>query len=156
MRIGIPRESRPGETLVAATAKTAEQLAKLGYEVIVESGAGAAADQADEAFTSTGTSVGSADDVWSSDIVVKVNAPTDEEIARLKRGATIISLMAPMRSPELIAKLEAAGVTALPWTPCPASAARSRWTCSPRWPTSRVTAPSSSRRTSSAACSPAR
>jgi NAD(P) transhydrogenase subunit alpha len=113
VRIGIPRESRPGETLVAATAKTAEQLAKLGYEVVVESGAGAAADQADEAFTSTGTSVGSAEDVWSSDIVVKVNAPTDEEIGRLKRGATIISLMAPMRSPELIAKLEAAGVTAL-------------------------------------------
>ncbi|MCD6639459.1 MAG: Re/Si-specific NAD(P)(+) transhydrogenase subunit alpha [Nocardioides sp.] len=113
MRIGIPRESRPGETLVAATAKTAEQLAKLGYEVVVESGAGIAADQADEAFTSSGTSVVSADEVWSSDIVVKVNAPSDEEIARLRRGATVISLMAPMRSPELIEKLQAAGVTAM-------------------------------------------
>ena len=42
MRIGIPRESRPGETLVAATAKTASQLAALGYDVVVEAGAGAA------------------------------------------------------------------------------------------------------------------
>ena len=54
MRIGIPRESRPGETLVAATAKTAEQLEKLGYEVVVESGAGTAADQADESWAAGG------------------------------------------------------------------------------------------------------
>ena len=50
MRIGIPRESRPGETLVAATAKTAAQLAALGYDVVVESGAGAAADQPDATY----------------------------------------------------------------------------------------------------------
>ena len=51
MRIGIPRESKAGETLVAATAKTATQLVKLGYDVVVESGAGTAADQPDSAFT---------------------------------------------------------------------------------------------------------
>ena len=64
MRIGIPRESKSGETLVAATAKTAEQLQKLGYQVVIESGAGTAADQPDEAFISLGNdqvSVGSAD-----------------------------------------------------------------------------------------------
>ena len=54
MRIGIPRESRPGETLVAATAKTAAQLGALGYDVVVEAGAGAAADQPDAAFTEAG------------------------------------------------------------------------------------------------------
>ncbi|MDN5746635.1 MAG: NAD(P)(+) transhydrogenase (Re/Si-specific) subunit alpha, partial [Nocardioidaceae bacterium] len=113
MRIGVPQEARSGETLVAATAKTAEQLAKLGYDVVVESGAGLSADQADEAFTSTGTTVGSAEDVWSSDIVIKVNAPTDDEISRLRRGATVISLMAPMRSPDLVERLQAAGVTAM-------------------------------------------
>ena len=58
MRIGIPRESRPGETLVAATAKTASQLAALGYDVVVEQGAGAAADQPDVAFTDAGVRVG--------------------------------------------------------------------------------------------------
>ena len=113
MRIGIPRESRPGETLVAATAKTASQLAALGYDVVVEQGAGAAADQPDVAFTDAGVRVVTADEVWSSDVVVKVNAPSDEEVGRLRPGATVISLMAPARSPELVERLSAAGVTAL-------------------------------------------
>ncbi len=113
MRIGIPRESRPGETLVAATAKTAGQLSALGYDVVVESGAGTHADQADSAYADAGIEVADSAAVWAADIVVKVNAPTDEELARLRRGATIISLMAPMRSPELVDKLVAAGVTAL-------------------------------------------
>ncbi|CUR62195.1 NAD(P) transhydrogenase subunit alpha [metagenome] len=113
MRIGIPRESRPGETLVAGTAKTASQLAALGYDVVVEAGAGVAADQPDTAFAEAGVQVGSAEDVWGSDVVVKVNAPTEAEIARLRRGATVISLMAPARSPELVERLSAAGVTAL-------------------------------------------
>ncbi|GIM66249.1 NAD(P) transhydrogenase subunit alpha [Planomonospora venezuelensis] len=113
MRIGIPRESRPGETLVAATAKTASQLAALGYDVVVEQGAGAAADQPDTAFTDAGIAVGTGEDVWSSDVVVKVNAPADGEVARLRPGATVISLMAPARSPELVERLAAAGVTGL-------------------------------------------
>ncbi|MBL8930758.1 MAG: Re/Si-specific NAD(P)(+) transhydrogenase subunit alpha [Kineosporiaceae bacterium] len=113
MRIGVPRESRPGETLVAATAKTAGQLAALGYEVIVEAGAGDLADQHDAAYTEAGVGLASAEEVWASDIVIKVNAPTDAEIARLRRGATVISLMAPGRSPELLSALQAQGVTAL-------------------------------------------
>ncbi len=113
MRIGIPRESRPGETLVAATAKTATQLAGLGYDVVVEHGAGEAADQPDPAYADAGIDVGTSDQVWASDIVVKVNAPTEAEIARLRRGATVIALLAPARSPELVEQLSAAGVTGL-------------------------------------------
>jgi NAD(P) transhydrogenase subunit alpha len=111
--IGIPRESKPGETLVAATAKTTEQLRKLGYDVVVESGAGAAADQADEAYLAAEARIGSAEEVWAADAVVKVNVPTDEEIGRLRPGATIVSMMAPARSPELVDRLADAGVTAL-------------------------------------------
>ena len=113
MRIGIPRESRPGETLVAATAKTASQLAALGYDVVVEAGAGTAADQPDVAFAEAGVRLGTGEEVWASDVVVKVNAPTDDEVARLQRGATLIALLAPARSPELVERLSAAGVTAL-------------------------------------------
>ena len=113
MRIGIPRESRPGETLVAATAKTAAQLAALGYDVVVEQGAGAAADQPDAAYEEAGVRVGPGTDVWSSDVVVKVNAPTDDEIGLLRPGATVVALLAPARSPELVERLGAAGVTAL-------------------------------------------
>ena len=113
MRIGIPREAWPGESIVAATAKTAEQLAKLGYEVVVESGAGEAADQPDQAYAEAGITVVDRATAWSSDVVVKVNAPTDEEISRLRQGSTVVSIMAPGRSPELIEKFQAAGVTAL-------------------------------------------
>lgn len=113
VRIGIPKESKDGETLVAATAKTADQLQKLGYEVIVETGAGAHADQPDSAFTDAGILVGSTADVWSSDIIVMVNAPSNVEIARMRKGATVIAQMAPARNPELVERLAAAGVTGL-------------------------------------------
>jgi NAD(P) transhydrogenase subunit alpha len=111
--IGIPRESKAGETLVAATAKTVTQLTNLGYDVVVESGAGVHADQPDQAFVDAGVRVGTSEEVWAADVVVKVNAPSDEEIGRLRQGATVISMMAPGRSPELLEKLQGAGVTAL-------------------------------------------
>ena len=60
-----------------------------------------------------GSRVGSAEEVWAADVVVKVNAPTAEEIGRLRAGATVISMMAPARSPELVEQLAAQGVTAL-------------------------------------------
>ncbi|MGB3603558.1 MAG: Re/Si-specific NAD(P)(+) transhydrogenase subunit alpha [Gordonia sp. (in: high G+C Gram-positive bacteria)] len=113
MLIGIPRESKAGETLAAATGKTVAQLQQLGYDVVVESGAGNLAEQPDTAFADAGARVGTADEVWAADVVVKVNAPTDEEIARMRRGAVLISMMAPARNPELVEKLTAAGVTAL-------------------------------------------
>jgi NAD(P) transhydrogenase subunit alpha len=113
VRIGIPRESKAGETLVAATPRTASQLIGLGYEVVVESGAGLLADQPDVAYVDAGVTVVSADEVWESDVVVKVNAPTAAEIRTLRPHATVVSLMAPGRSPELVERLHQAGVTAL-------------------------------------------
>ncbi|WP_457206600.1 Re/Si-specific NAD(P)(+) transhydrogenase subunit alpha [Nocardioides sp. P5_C9_2] len=113
MRIGIPRESRQGETLVAATPTTAGRLQALGYEVVVERGAGTAAAQPDDAFEAAGIRVTDAEEVWSSDVVVKVNAPTPDEIWRLRAGATVVSLMAPARSPKLIEQLQAQRVTGL-------------------------------------------
>ena len=113
MRIGIPRESRPGETLVAATAKTTEQLVKLGYDVVVEAGAGVSADVPDAAYVEAGATLGTAEDVWASDVVVKVQAPSDDEVARLREGATLVSLLAPARSPELVERLTQQRVTAL-------------------------------------------
>ncbi|MGL5826441.1 MAG: Re/Si-specific NAD(P)(+) transhydrogenase subunit alpha [Nocardioides sp.] len=113
MRIGIPRESKTGETLVAATATTATQLTTLGYDVVVEASAGTLADQPTTAFDAAGIRIGTSHEVWTSDIVVKINAPTDAEIDRLHPGTTLVSLMAPARNPELIDKLAAAHVTAL-------------------------------------------
>ena len=113
MRIGIPRESKPGETLVAATPATGALLMKLGYEVVVEAGAGAHASQPDSGYIAQGITMTDAATVWSSDVVAKVNAPSDDEIAMMKPGTVFISMMAPGRSPELVEKLRAAGITAL-------------------------------------------
>lgn len=113
MIIGIPRESLPGETRVAATPQTVEQLIKLGYSVLVESGAGTAASFADSAFTSAGADIGSADQVWAADLVLKVNAPDDAEINALHDGATLVSLISPALNPELVEKLATRPITVL-------------------------------------------
>ncbi|HET8988028.1 MAG TPA: Re/Si-specific NAD(P)(+) transhydrogenase subunit alpha [Humibacillus sp.] len=113
MQIGVPRESRPRETRVAATPKTVGQLIGLGYDVVIESGAGALASFDDEAYAAAGARVVAAGEAWGSDIVHKVNAPSDEEISRLRAGTVLVSLMAPALSPELVEKLRAAGVTAM-------------------------------------------
>lgn len=113
MRIGIPRETKPGESLVAATPITAGHLLKLGYDVVVESGAGASADQPDSAYVDAGVTIVDAATVWASDIVVKINAPSESEIALMRSGTMVVSMMAPARSPELVDALRAAGVTAL-------------------------------------------
>ena len=87
MRIGVPKESAAGETLVAMTPKTAVQLVGLGYEVVMESGAGGLAKFADEAYEAAGARIAAADEVWTSDVVLKVNEPTLVEVARLAEGA---------------------------------------------------------------------
>jgi NAD(P) transhydrogenase subunit alpha len=112
VRIGVAKESKPGETRVAATPKTVEQTIKLGYAVQVESGAGRAASFDDDAYRAAGATV-VGDEVWDADVVIKINAPDELELARLGPGQTLISLMAPALSPELVDALAARGVTAL-------------------------------------------
>ncbi len=112
MRIGVPRESKPGETRAAATPKTVEQIKKLGYDVLVESGAGVASSFADDAFLAAGAEV-IGEEVWDAEIIFKINALTDAELARLQAGQTIVSLLAPALSPDLVEALAARGVTAL-------------------------------------------
>src|SRR5436190_1159899 len=94
-QIGVPAESRPGETRVAATPKTVEQLRALGYDVVVESRAGARASFADAAYEAAGARVVDGAEVWSSDVVLKINPPSDEELARLRDGAILAGLIGP-------------------------------------------------------------
>jgi NAD(P) transhydrogenase subunit alpha len=112
VRIGVPRESKPGETRAAATPKTVEQIRGLGYEVMVEAGAGAAASFDDAAYASAGADV-VGDEVWDADVVLKVNTPNEAEVARLRAGQMLVSLLAPALSPDLVDDLAARGVTAL-------------------------------------------
>ena len=113
MHIGVPRESDPGQRLVAATPQTVEKLVALGYDVIVETGAGADASIPDEGYVAAGATIGDADAVWGSDVVVKVDAPTIAEVVRMRADATIVARMAPDDDPTLVEAMRAAGVTAL-------------------------------------------
>jgi NAD(P) transhydrogenase subunit alpha len=112
MRIGIVAE-RAGETRVSATPETVAKIRGLGYDVVVEQGAGAASSFPDTAYVSAGAVVVDGDTAWSSDVVLKVDAPTREEIARLKDGATVAGLLAPALKPELLEALAQRDLTAL-------------------------------------------
>ena len=111
-RIGIVAEQE-GETRVAATPATTTKLLGLGYEVVVERGAGERSAFPDAAYAEAGATLVDGDEAWASPIVFKVDAPTDAEIARLSDGATVIGLMSPALRPELRAALSTRGITAL-------------------------------------------
>jgi H+-translocating NAD(P) transhydrogenase subunit alpha len=111
--IGVPRETKHGERRVAATPATVIQLTKLGYEVLVESGAGDPSSFTDEAYREAGAQIGSDAQAWGAPIVFHVNAPDSAQIALLQPGAYLVSMMAPAQSPELLQALSDRGVTAL-------------------------------------------
>ena len=113
MRIGIPLESQPGETRVAATPKTVTQLVQLGYEVEVESGAGLMANYHDAAYAAAGATIGDYRSAWQADVVCKVDPPTSDEIAQLRDGTTLISLISPALRPELLKELAGRELTVL-------------------------------------------
>ncbi|MDR0284443.1 MAG: Re/Si-specific NAD(P)(+) transhydrogenase subunit alpha [Propionibacteriaceae bacterium] len=113
MRIGIPMESGPAETRVAATPKTVAQLIKLGYEVVVVEGAGAKASYPDSEYAAQGAQIVGRAVAWAADVVCKINPPISAEIAAMSEGATLIALVAAPRSPELLKELAAQGLTVL-------------------------------------------
>ena len=113
MLIGVPRERLDNESRVAATPKTVQQILKLGFDVIVEHDAGFKASFEDQAFAAAGAKVGDAAQVWQADIIFKVNAPTDDEIALIKEGATLVSFIWPAQNPQLMEKLSAKKINVL-------------------------------------------
>lgn len=114
-RIGVPRETFPEEKRVATAPEVVEKLAKLGFKVTVESGAGDAANFSDEAYRAAGAEIApDAAALWTaSDIVFKVRPPTTAEVARLREGATLISFIWPAQNPELMQQLAARKATVL-------------------------------------------
>ncbi|HWQ78694.1 MAG TPA: Re/Si-specific NAD(P)(+) transhydrogenase subunit alpha [Anaerovoracaceae bacterium] len=113
MIIGIPKESIAGETRVAATPNTVKQLKKLGFDVAIESGAGEKASFPDEAYSAAGADVTAGGTVWQSDLIYKINPPGDEEIAKVKDGATLASFVYPGLNPDLVQKLSGRKINVL-------------------------------------------
>jgi NAD(P) transhydrogenase subunit alpha len=85
----------------------------MGYEVAVESNAGTEAKYSDAAYEAAGCSIAGTDEIWDSDIILKVRGPENEESGRLKSSQTLISFLYPAQNPELLQQLAARGVTAM-------------------------------------------
>jgi len=111
--IGVPREIRAGERLVAATPKTVGQLRALGYDVVVETGAGAEATFTDAAYEAAGAVIGDAAQVWASDVVTAVGAPWGTQVDAMRPGTVLVAMLQPATRGDLLERLAARRVTAL-------------------------------------------
>ena len=120
MKIGVPKEVASGEARVAMTPASAKDLQKLGYECLIEKGAGAAAGFDDAAYVDAGVMVVTGEAVWNdADIVAKVQPPTEAETAKLSDGQTLISFFYPAANEKLmeLAKDQNANVIAMDMVP---------------------------------------
>ena len=110
MRIGIPAETRPGETRVAATPETVKKLAAR-HQILVQAGAGLSAAAPDSAYETAGASIVDAATAFGAEIVLKVQGPDAAELALMRREAVLVGMLDPFDADKL-AVLAASGLTA--------------------------------------------
>jgi len=108
----IPKEVDAAEPRVAASPETVKRLVGLGFEVVVEAGAGLGSRIVDEEFVKAGAAIGKASDAGRADLVLKVRRPTEEELKGYKPGAAVIATMDPYGNDAAVAALARAGVAA--------------------------------------------
>ncbi|WP_086995292.1 Re/Si-specific NAD(P)(+) transhydrogenase subunit alpha [Rhizobium sullae] len=107
----IAKESTGSETRVAASAETVKKMKNIGFDVVVEAGAGAQSRIPDSEFEAAGARIGSASDAATADVVLKVRRPTEAEIAGYKSGAVVIAIIDPYGNDEVIAAMAKAGLS---------------------------------------------
>ena len=110
MRIGVPAETRAGETRVAMTPETAKKLKAQGHTLLVQSGAGLAASVTDAAYEAVGVEISDAAGALSCELVLKVSAPSAAELKQMKSGAALVGMLNPFDA-EGLAQLAGAGLT---------------------------------------------
>src|SRR5436305_697284 len=111
MRIGVPKETAPGEQRVALVPEVVQKLSAGGHEVLVERGAGLGASFTDEAFGAAGATLVGRDEALGADVVVKVARPSADEVAALRADAVLIGFLAPLTDKDGVARLASRGVT---------------------------------------------
>ncbi|HXZ68422.1 MAG TPA: NAD(P)(+) transhydrogenase (Re/Si-specific) subunit alpha, partial [Alphaproteobacteria bacterium] len=114
MKLTVLKERLDGEPRVAATPDTVKRFVGLGLDVVIEAGAGLASGVLDEGYVAAGGRIASSaqEAAQDADIVLKVRAPTRDELALLKRGALLIGLLNPYAEREMIPAYASAGVMA--------------------------------------------
>ena len=113
MRISVPKEIKSGEKRVALVPDIISKLSKAGLEVVIESGAGAAAEYSDKQFSDAGAQIKSGEVLTNSDVILSVQPLNPAQIKSLKKGAITISFLSPMTASDSIDAAVAAGITAL-------------------------------------------
>ncbi|VTU39599.1 Re/Si-specific NAD(P)(+) transhydrogenase subunit alpha [Variovorax sp. PBL-E5] len=111
MLIGVPSETWPGETRVAATAETVKKLVAQGHALRVQGGAGVAASLTDAAYEAAGAQITDAAGALGCDVVLKVRSPSEAELRAMKRGAVLVGMLNPFDAPGL-QRLASAGLSA--------------------------------------------
>lgn len=110
--VAVPKETTAGERRVAMEASIIPKLNKLGATVLIEAGAGSAANIPDTAFAGAQIVASAAELYQQADIVLKVQAPTEAEIAQMREGCVLIGMLQPYQNPERVAALKAKNITA--------------------------------------------
>ena len=107
----VARENDPAESRVAASVETVKKMKTLGFDVIVEAGAGLSSRIRDVDYEAAGAAIGTAADAKSADVVLKVRRPTTTEIKSYKSGALVIAIMDPYGNDKALAAMAKAGLT---------------------------------------------
>ena len=112
MRVAVPREIRDGEKRVALVPDIINKLTRLGYEVVIESGAGVHAQATDDLFIAAGATVKTGNVISDADVVLSVTSLTPAQMGSLKKGAVTISFLSPVTAVDSIDAAASAGVSA--------------------------------------------
>jgi NAD(P) transhydrogenase subunit alpha len=113
MKIGVLKEVAGDERRVAIVPETVKKLAAKKIEFVIQAGAGEGAFLPDGEYAAVGGKVGGLDDVYAADAVVKVNEPVADEVARLREGTTLVSLLYPLSNAALVKSLNERKLTAI-------------------------------------------
>ena len=127
MKLGVARETAPGERRVALVPDSLAKLTSAGVDVLVEAGAGRGALIPDSAFEAAGAKVVPTDELYAqSDVIVRVQKPSEAEAGRLRSGQAVVGLLQPLLDPKLMAGLAKQGVTAISLDAIPRTLSRAQ------------------------------
>jgi NAD(P) transhydrogenase subunit alpha len=127
MKVGVAKETAPGERRVALVPEALGKLKQAGLDILVERGAGAGSAIPDHAYADAGATIVSTDDLYAqSDVILRVQKPSDAEIARTRQGQVVVGLLQPLIDPKSAAALAARGATAISLDALPRTLSRAQ------------------------------
>ena len=127
MKVGVAKETAPGERRVALVPEVLGKLTAAGLDILVERGAGAGAAIPDGAYAEAGATIVSTDDLYrDADIVLRVAKPSDKEVGKLRKGQALLGLLTPLIDPKTAKALADRGVTAISLDAIPRTLSRAQ------------------------------